>query len=100
MVADQVGCPTSTAELARACWATIERRANGILHWSDAGVASWYDFAVAIGELATIRAADIGKSSRSPPTTPPCPASQLSLLDCTATRTQLDLLPGIGVMRP
>ena len=23
----------------------------GILHWSDAGVASWYDFAVAIGEL-------------------------------------------------
>ena len=23
-----------------------------ILHWSDAGVASWYDFAVAIAELA------------------------------------------------
>ena len=46
-----MGCPTSTAGLARACWAAIERRAAGILHWSDAGVASWYDFAVAIGEL-------------------------------------------------
>jgi dTDP-4-dehydrorhamnose reductase len=28
---------------------------NGIVHWTDAGVASWYDFAVAIQEegLAT-----------------------------------------------
>ena len=51
VVADQVGCPTSTAGLTKACWAAIERQATGILHWSDSGVASWYDFAVAIGEL-------------------------------------------------
>ena len=25
---------------------------NNIFQWSDYGVASWYDFAVAIGELA------------------------------------------------
>ena len=51
VVADQLGCPTSTAGLTKACWAAIERQATGILHWSDSGVASWYDFAVAIGEL-------------------------------------------------
>ena len=39
VVADQVGCPTNTAGLARACWAVIQRRASGTLHWSDAGVA-------------------------------------------------------------
>jgi dTDP-4-dehydrorhamnose reductase len=26
--------------------------ASGIFHWTDAGVASWYDFAVAIAEEA------------------------------------------------
>ena len=34
-VGDQVVCPTSTSELARACWAAIERRANGILYRED-----------------------------------------------------------------
>lgn len=55
VVADQVGCPTSTAGLAAACWQVIGSLKPAalppILHWSDAGVASWYDFAVAIGEL-------------------------------------------------
>ena len=52
VVADQVGCPTSTAGLAAACWRLVERQLGGVMHWSDAGAASWYDFAVAIGELA------------------------------------------------
>ena len=97
MVADQVGCPTSTAGLASACWAVIERRASGILHWSDAGVASWYDFAVAIGELGE----QLGLLERAAKVQPistadyPTPARRpsYSLLDCRATRTQLDLAP-------
>jgi dTDP-4-dehydrorhamnose reductase len=51
VVADQVGCPTSTAGLATACWRVLGHGAAAlppILHWSDAGVASWYDFAVAL----------------------------------------------------
>ncbi len=51
VVADQVGSPTHARGLARACWAAIERRAVGYWHWTDAGVASWYDFAVAIADL-------------------------------------------------
>jgi len=50
VVADQVGAPTAVSGLARVLWALAERRAGGIFHWCDSGVASWYDFAVAIAE--------------------------------------------------
>jgi dTDP-4-dehydrorhamnose reductase len=51
VVDDQVGTPTSTATLAEALWrAAARRELRGVLHMSDAGVCSWYDFAVAIGE--------------------------------------------------
>ena len=51
IVADQVGTPTHAANLAAAIWAFCERpQLHGIYHWTDAGVASWYDFAVAIME--------------------------------------------------
>lgn len=58
VVADQIGSPTSAYRLAEIIW-KIARRiednqfdSNGLnqklFHWSDAGVATWYDFAVAI----------------------------------------------------
>jgi len=51
VVADQVGTPTWAQGLARALWRAAERpQLTGIYHWSDAGVCSWYDFAVAICE--------------------------------------------------
>jgi dTDP-4-dehydrorhamnose reductase len=51
VVADQVGTPTAAPFLAQALW-RIARTPEilGIHHWTDAGVASWYDFAVAIAE--------------------------------------------------
>lgn len=53
VVADQVGTPTWAHGLAEALWRLAERPSvTGILHWTDAGVASWYDFAVAIQEEA------------------------------------------------
>jgi dTDP-4-dehydrorhamnose reductase len=52
VVSDQIGAPTATSGLARVLWALAERRAAGIYHWCDSGVASWYDFAVAIAEEA------------------------------------------------
>ena len=54
VVCDQVGTPTWAGGLAEAIWAIVERpQLQGIYHWSDAGVCSWYDFAVAIFEEAS-----------------------------------------------
>lgn len=55
VVADQLGTPTHAYGLAGAIWKLLEVDAAGIHHWTDAGVASWYDFAVAIAELAAQR---------------------------------------------
>ncbi len=52
VVADQVGTPTSARCLARALWRLADAGTCGVCHWTDAGVASWYDFAVAIAEEA------------------------------------------------
>jgi dTDP-4-dehydrorhamnose reductase len=53
IVVDQVGTPTCADGLAQAIWKVVCYPAiSGIHHWTDAGVASWYDFAVAIQEEA------------------------------------------------
>ena len=52
VVADQIGTPTHADSLARAIWALAATDHTGIAHFTDAGVASWYDFAVAIHDLA------------------------------------------------
>ncbi len=53
VVSDQVGSPTWAHGLAEALWGLARHPdLQGIYHWSDAGVASWYDFAVAIQEEA------------------------------------------------
>ncbi len=52
VVADQIGTPTWAFHLARFLWrvATSPNLRPGVFHFTDAGVASWYDFAVAIEE--------------------------------------------------
>jgi dTDP-4-dehydrorhamnose reductase len=51
VVADQVGTPSAARPLAEALWQIAARPGiHGVHHWTDAGVASWYDFAVAIAE--------------------------------------------------
>lgn len=50
VIADQIGSPTWANALARALWRAAERRSTGMMHWTGAGAASWYDFAVAIQE--------------------------------------------------
>jgi dTDP-4-dehydrorhamnose reductase len=54
VVSDQTGTPTWAGNLARTIW-DLAQRSEGfgrILHCTDAGVATWYDFAVAIAEEA------------------------------------------------
>lgn len=54
VVSDQIGTPTSAMSLALILWKFAENQnISGVFHWTDAGVASWYDFAVAIAEEAT-----------------------------------------------
>lgn len=51
VVCDQIGTPTHAGGLAGALWQWAGHpAAHGTRHWTDAGVASWYDFAVSIAE--------------------------------------------------
>ncbi|MBA2411149.1 MAG: dTDP-4-dehydrorhamnose reductase [Gammaproteobacteria bacterium] len=52
VVDDQIGSPTWAGGLADCIRRALEAKLTGIYHWTDAGVASWYDFAVAIQEEA------------------------------------------------
>lgn len=53
IVVDQVGSPTYARTLAHAVWDFCDKpQLHGTYHWTDAGVASWYDFAMAIMEEA------------------------------------------------
>lgn len=52
VVVEQVGSPTWTRTLAETLWRFVEQKPQGVFHCSDNGVASWYDFAVAIQEEA------------------------------------------------
>ena len=93
VVADQIGAPTWASSLAATIWALVGKGVSGTFHHSDAGVASWYDFAVAIQEEAL----DLGLLNAEIPIRPipssayPTPAARpgFSLLDCSTTRSAL-----------
>jgi dTDP-4-dehydrorhamnose reductase len=56
VVCDQIGAPTWAGGIAVVIWGLIGVGApGGVYHWTDLGVASWYDFAVAIQEEALAR---------------------------------------------
>lgn len=50
VIDEQIGTPTWAYGLAQAVWIAIAKKLTGTFHFTDAGVASWYDFAVAIQE--------------------------------------------------
>jgi dTDP-4-dehydrorhamnose reductase len=96
VVVDQVGTPTWARGLALTAWAgLLHEDAHGIYHWSDAGVCSWYDFAVAIQEEALA----LGLLQREivispiPASDYPTPAARpsYSVLDKSSTCRDLDV---------
>jgi len=95
IIADQIGSPTWANSLAHAIWKAIDIDATGIHHWTDAGVASWYDFAVAIQEEGLQLGLLEEKILINPLTTAdyPTPANRpaYSVLDKTATWKALEL---------
>lgn len=59
IIADQTGSPTYAADLAlfiaHICSLTNLEKFSGVYHYSNEGVASWYDFAVAIKDMAGLQ---------------------------------------------
>lgn len=59
VVFDQVGTPTYAYDLATAIVATLKDPIEGIYHYSNEGVCSWYDFTKMIAEIAGNTGCDI-----------------------------------------
>lgn len=56
VIFDQIGTPTYAADLANTILKILSsnKQSAGIFHYSNEGVASWYDFSIAIMELSNI----------------------------------------------
>jgi dTDP-4-dehydrorhamnose reductase len=54
VIDDQIGSPTYAVDLAKACLKASESNITGIYHWTDEGICSWYDFAIAIQNQALV----------------------------------------------
>ncbi|MBN8676219.1 MAG: dTDP-4-dehydrorhamnose reductase [Chitinophagales bacterium] len=95
VVSDQVGSPTYAADLAAAILHIISsgKWQAGIYHYSNQGVISWYDFAVAIKELTGSNC----KVNAIPTSAYPTPAKRpaYSVLDKSKIMATFDLpVPG------
>lgn len=95
VVTDEVGSPTAVGSLAPVLWQCAVQRINGIQHWSDAGIATRYEFANEIARQAHER----GLIDKLPPILPARVADfpsavrrpAYSVLDSSATRQALGL---------
>ncbi len=100
VVSDQLGTPTSARGLAKALWLLAVKKFTGehcqrIYHWTDLGIASWYDFSIAIQELALQK----GLLQKQIPITPitshqyPTPAKRpsYSVLDTATLRKDIGI---------
>lgn len=83
VVADQFGSPTYASDLAEAVLAILDsgRWQGGLYHYSNAGVISWYDFALAIREIGGFACAV--KSLTTPEYPTPAKRPAYSVLDKT-----------------
>jgi len=83
VVNDQHGCPTYTTDLARAMIQLCRKNASGILHVTNSGDCSWFEFAQEIVQGAGLATAVRPVSSQQMPRPAPRPAysvlSQASL---------------------
>lgn len=98
VVADQIGSPSYAGNLAQFIWQLIENPSDQtVLHCSDAGVCSWYDFAHSVFDLAN----SMGKLKSVPQLTPirsdeyPTAAKRpsYSVLDCSESYKSVGLAP-------
>lgn len=97
VVADQIGSPTWTGDLAGAIASLLDQTPPGTYHYTNSGVASWYDFAVAIFEEASQLGWNLKVQRVVPITTPeyPTPAKRpaYSVLSCAKIAAVLGTHP-------
>jgi dTDP-4-dehydrorhamnose reductase len=91
VVNDQVGRPTWSRSLAAGLLDLLATDARGIHHYADEGVASWFEFAQEIVDVADVRC-DV-EPVRSDVFRRPAPRPSYSVLDLSATRGLLPAPP-------
>jgi len=95
VIADQIGTPTWAHSLAQAIWRGAQIHATGVLHWTDAGAASWYDFAQAIMEegvaLGLLEKPVTVRPLRTDQYPTPAARPKYSVLELSSTWETLDL---------
>ena len=99
VVSDQVGCPTSTHDLADAVLRLVDHDLTGTFHLAGREEASWHRFASAIFACADLPVAVEPISTAEFPT--PAPRPPNSRLDSTALETATGIrLPGWSTALP
>lgn len=98
VVADQIGSPTSAGDLADALWRLALAGHSGSFHYTNSGVASWYDFAVTIRDEAVALGLLRESAARVKPISTadyPTPAQRpaFSVLDTRKTAEALGVAP-------
>ncbi|WP_040252873.1 dTDP-4-dehydrorhamnose reductase [Psychroserpens mesophilus] len=91
IVSDQIGSPTYARDLAEVIMLIINRDSSdyGLYHYSNEGVASWYDFAKAIFDLNSNTVKVIPVPTESYPT--PSKRPHFSVLDKTKIKTTFNI---------
>lgn len=97
VVGDQIGAPTYAADLAAAIMQVVTQKLAGnkhagIYHYSNSGNISWYDFAVAIGEIIHSNCVTTKIGSEAFPT--PAKRPHFSLMNCS------NIMEDFGVKQP
>lgn len=94
VIFDQVGTPTFAGDLAKTILVILSELESGsakkgIYHYSNEGVASWYDFAVEIMNLSNINCNVLPIETKEYPT--PAPRPSFSVLNKNKIKTDFNL---------
>lgn len=92
VIFDQIGSPTYARDLARAILDIVPQIKNSApvtYHYSNEGIASWYDFANAIFELSKIKCSLTPLTTEEYPT--PAPRPHFSLLNKNKIKNEFEI---------
>jgi len=91
IISDQIGSPTYAKDLARVVVHIIKSNSNefGVYHYSNEGVASWYDFAKAIFDITNAKIVTNAIPTSAYPT--PATRPRFSVMDKTKLKRNLEI---------
>ena len=91
VIFDQIGTPTYAADLAKAIMTAVEKGITpDVFHFSNEGVASWYDFTLAIHRIAGIKGCHV-KPLHTAEYPTPAMRPHYSVLDKTKIKQAYDI---------